>query len=114
MNHSRQYIKTGLTGVSLVNIGTHICHFFKDQQELVKVIVPYLKAGLLGNEKCICVTSDRFLLLPQVAIGKTQATQPNSLSAAVANLPEDRQRFFVIPARLLHLSQGAVNIPQVA
>lgn len=58
MTKSRHYIKTGITAVPLVNQGTHICHFFKDKQELSDVIVPYIEAGLAGNEKCTWVTSN--------------------------------------------------------
>jgi excisionase family DNA binding protein len=58
MYSSKNYIKTGITAVPWVNQGTHICHFFKDKQELLDVIVPYIKASLLGNEKCILVTSN--------------------------------------------------------
>ncbi|MFH1662895.1 MAG: MEDS domain-containing protein [Chloroflexota bacterium] len=58
MIRSKHYIKTGIAAVPLVKPGTHICHFFKDKQELSDVIVSYIGAGLLGNEKCIWVTSD--------------------------------------------------------
>ena len=57
MTASKHYIKTGITAIPLVNQGTHICHFFKDKQELFDVIVPYVKTGLIGNEKCIWITS---------------------------------------------------------
>ena len=50
MTASKHYIKTGITAIPFVNQGTHICHFFKDKQELFDVIVPYVKTGLINNE----------------------------------------------------------------
>ena len=58
MTESKHFIKTGITAVPFVGWGTHICHFFKNKQELCDIIVPYIKTGLLGNEKCIWITSD--------------------------------------------------------
>jgi signal transduction histidine kinase len=37
--------------------GTHGCHFYKTQKDLLDVLVPYFRAGLLNNEFCIWVTS---------------------------------------------------------
>jgi MEDS: MEthanogen/methylotroph, DcmR Sensory domain len=37
--------------------GTHCCHFYKTQKDLLELLVPYMKAGLLNNEFCMWVTS---------------------------------------------------------
>jgi signal transduction histidine kinase len=39
--------------------GTHCCHFYKTQKDLLDLLVPYMKAGLLNNEFCMWVTSKR-------------------------------------------------------
>lgn len=33
--------------------GTHICEFFRSQQDLLDTLVPYVRAGLENNEACI-------------------------------------------------------------
>ena len=56
-NHSCS-IPTGIASVPQVAWGTHFCHFYKDKEELSNVIVPFIKAGLDNNEKCILIISD--------------------------------------------------------
>jgi len=58
MIKSKRHIQTGIAAVPRVNHGTHICHFFKNREELTSVIVPFIRRGLLDNEKCIWVTAD--------------------------------------------------------
>jgi excisionase family DNA binding protein len=58
MNKSKKSVKTGITAIPFLNQGTHICHFYKDREELNNAIIPYIKAGLLANEKCIWITAD--------------------------------------------------------
>ena len=36
---------------------SHACHFYKSKKDLLDVLVPYFKAGLLNREFCIWVTS---------------------------------------------------------
>jgi signal transduction histidine kinase len=38
--------------------GTHFCQFYDTKQDLLDTLVPYFRAGLEGNEKCLWVTSD--------------------------------------------------------
>ena len=47
-------LATGLPGVSM-NIGDHICAFYRGQDERDQVIIPYLRAGLDAGDRCICV-----------------------------------------------------------
>ena len=58
MAHRNNYINTGITAISKVDRGTHICHFFKGREDLTDVIIPFIRAGLVDNEKCILLTSD--------------------------------------------------------
>ena len=58
MAHRNNCINTGITAISKVGRGTHICHFFKGREDLTDVIIPFIRAGLLDNEKCILLTSD--------------------------------------------------------
>ena len=40
--------------------GTHVTHFFSTGDELRDVLVPYFKAGLENNERCLWVTGVAF------------------------------------------------------
>jgi hypothetical protein len=43
--------------IATIPWGIHCCHFYKTQQDLLDLLVPYLKQGLLNNEFCMWVTS---------------------------------------------------------
>jgi hypothetical protein len=43
--------------IATIPWGTHCCHFYKTQKDLLDLLVPYLKQGLLNNEFCMWVTS---------------------------------------------------------
>ncbi|MDB5141051.1 MAG: domain S-box protein [Mucilaginibacter sp.] len=48
---------TGIEAIGNVSWGTHFCHFYETQKDLLSILVPYFKAGLENNEYCIWVTS---------------------------------------------------------
>jgi len=45
--------------IATIPWGAHCCHFYKTQKDLLEMLVPYMRAGLLNNEFCIWVTSKR-------------------------------------------------------
>src|SRR2546428_6333625 len=47
-----QLRKTGLGVLSDMPWGTHCCHFYQTQKELLETLVPYFKAGLESREFC--------------------------------------------------------------
>ncbi|HWQ47498.1 MAG TPA: MEDS domain-containing protein [Methanosarcina sp.] len=49
---------SGIDAIGNVNWGTHFCQFYNTKQDLVDIIIPYLKAGLENNEFCIWVASN--------------------------------------------------------
>jgi signal transduction histidine kinase len=49
---------SGLSAVGSLPWGAHFCQFYGDQADLVDSLVPYFKAGLDSNEKCLWVTSE--------------------------------------------------------
>jgi len=49
--------RTGIDIVGDVPWGTHLCQFYETKDDLIEILVPYLKAGLENNEFCMCVTS---------------------------------------------------------
>jgi hypothetical protein len=49
------------SGIALVGDlpwGSHFCQFYRTQEDMAEVVVPYFRAGLEGGELCIWVTSD--------------------------------------------------------
>lgn len=50
--------RTGLGHVEEVPWGTHLCQFYSTKQDLLDVVVPFLKTGLDGNELCLWVVSE--------------------------------------------------------
>src|ERR1700727_3307171 len=51
---------SGLQTVSQLRWGSHLAHFFRAGDELRDVLVPYFKAGLENNERCLWVTGEAF------------------------------------------------------
>lgn len=50
------------TGISIVGDrpwGTHLCHFYETEEDLLETLVPYFKAGVENNEFCVWVLSER-------------------------------------------------------
>jgi PAS domain S-box-containing protein len=51
---------SGLQTVPHLQWGSHLAHFFGSGDELRDVLVPYFKAGLENNERCLWVTGHAF------------------------------------------------------
>jgi len=51
---------SGLPTVPYLQWGSHLAHFFGSGDELRNVLVPYFKAGLENNERCLWVTGKAF------------------------------------------------------
>ncbi|MFY0583260.1 MEDS domain-containing protein [Cystobacter fuscus] len=49
---------SGLPVVGSLPWGAHFCQFYEGREELVDSLVPYFKAGLDNNERCLWVTSE--------------------------------------------------------
>lgn len=51
---------SGLAILPQLQWGSHVAHFFGEGGELREVLVPYFKAGLENNERCLWVTGKAF------------------------------------------------------
>jgi hypothetical protein len=49
---------SGINAIGSVNWGTHFCQLYHTKEDLIDIIIPYLKAGLENNEFCIWITSN--------------------------------------------------------
>jgi DNA-binding CsgD family transcriptional regulator len=47
--------RTGLAVLSDLPWGSHLCHFYQTQQDLLDTLVPYFKVGLEAKELCVWV-----------------------------------------------------------
>jgi len=48
----------GLPGIGHIPYGIHMCHFYRERQDLVEALVPFFIAGLHSNERCTWITAD--------------------------------------------------------
>jgi two-component sensor histidine kinase/PAS domain-containing protein len=59
-SHMQPWSPSGLQTVPHLHWGSHLAHFFASGDELRDVLVPYFKAGLENNERCLWVTGRAF------------------------------------------------------
>jgi DNA-binding CsgD family transcriptional regulator len=59
-----QLRNTGLGVLRDMPWGTHCCHFYQTQKDLLETLIPYFKAGLEGKEFCLWIV-DQPLTEPQ-------------------------------------------------
>jgi hypothetical protein len=50
------FTQCGLPDIGLVPFGLHACHFYRDREQLIAALAPYILAGLRGNELCLWIT----------------------------------------------------------
>jgi hypothetical protein len=83
---TRSFTNCGLPGVERIPYGMHMCHFYRDREELVTALVPFFIAGLSHNERCvwICaeplVAADAKLELEKAGLNVEAALRSGSLS----------------------------------
>ncbi len=51
---------SGLQTIPRLQWGSHLAHFFASDNDLCDVLVPYFKAGLENNERCLWLTDQTF------------------------------------------------------
>ena len=49
---------SGIDVVGELPWGSHFCNFFESKEDLLQILVPYFKAGLINNEFCLWITCD--------------------------------------------------------
>ena len=100
-------LKEGLrnTGISLIGEvpwGTHICGFYQNRGDLLKILLNYFKEGLKNNEYCVWFTSDT---LPA---NEAEA----ALEAAVPDftLHRSQGQIKIVPHQDWYLQEGLLNL----
>src|SRR6185503_19408749 len=97
--------KTGIDVISQMPWGTHFCLFYETKEDLLNVVVPYLKAGLEDNEFCVWVIADPL----------TEEDAWRALSRAVPAFERHRSRQSIelLPARDWYLNVGHFELERV-
>src|SRR5712691_12806540 len=96
-----QLRKTGLGVLGDIPWGTHCCHFYQTQRDLLETLIPYFKAGLEGKEFCLWIVNEPL----------TEAQARRSLRRAV---PQGDQyladgRIEIVSARKFLFDRGAFS-----
>jgi len=55
--YTSQSTRSGVDLPGLFQWGDHVCHFYRSADDLGEVLVPYFKAGLERDERCLWVTA---------------------------------------------------------
>jgi PAS domain S-box-containing protein len=53
-----QLRKSGISVVGDLPWGTHFCHFYETEDDLLDILIPFFKAGLENNEFCLWIVFD--------------------------------------------------------
>ena len=93
--------RSGIPGVGNIGWGEHLCAFFNRKQELLKLVVSFIEAGLLDNECCMWITGE-------------PVTEREAFEALEAVLPEAheyliRKQLEILPSHQSSLASGAFN-----
>ena len=97
--------KTGLGVLADIPWGTHCCHFYETEQDLLDTLVPYFKVGLETNEFCLWVIYDPL----------TEAKATSALRRAVPDFDRyvANRSIEVIPGRQWYLKGGTFSLKRV-
>jgi hypothetical protein len=57
MTNLSHITRCGLREIDQIPFGMHACHFHSSREHLVAALVPFVVAGLRGNERCLWVTA---------------------------------------------------------
>lgn len=53
-----QLRNSGIDVIGGIPWGSHFCNFFDSREDLLEILVPYFRTGLINNEFCLWITSD--------------------------------------------------------
>jgi PAS domain S-box-containing protein len=95
------YARTGLQGLGVVPWGSHVCQFFSNDSDLRDTLIPYFKAGLENNERCLLVAMEPF----------TAENARSALRAAVGDFDrrERRKQIEIHDVRAWYNSDSVIN-----
>ncbi|HZR17393.1 MAG TPA: MEDS domain-containing protein [Verrucomicrobiae bacterium] len=100
-----QLRKTGISVVGDMPWGTHFCHFYETEDDLLQIVIPYFKAGLENNEFCVWIVFD----------SRSGEKAKEALREAVPNLDQCLAEgdIEIVPHTEWYFTQGALALDQV-
>jgi len=93
--------RSGIPGVGNVGWGEHLCAFYDRKEELLKLVVSFIEAGLLDNEFCIWITGES--VMERDACEALEAVFPQAHEYLI------RKRLEILPYHQWYLSSGVFN-----
>ncbi len=84
--------------------GSHFCNFFDTKEDLLQILVPYFKAGLINNEFCLWITSDPITV--DIAYDALRKEIPGF------DIYEKREQIIILPHTDWYLKDGTF-IPDI-
>jgi len=93
----------GIPGIGPANWGEHICVFFRNKEDLLRLAVPFMRAGLRDHEVCLWITNPVTENEALIALG-------NALPDLITYI--DRRQFQTVPYAEWYLANGALNVAQ--
>jgi DNA-binding CsgD family transcriptional regulator len=97
--------KTGLGVLADIPWGTHCCHFYETERDLLDTMIPYFKVGLETNEFCLWVIYDPL----------TKAKAASALRRSIPGFDRyvANRSIEVIPGRQWYLKGGRFSLKRV-
>ena len=97
--------RPGISDLGTVPWGDHGCVFFNSEDELLSLVVPYVKAGLEDHELCIWITGEP--LTEQAACEALEAVLPQAHQYLA------QKQLEIVPAHQWYLSSGKFEAQRV-
>jgi signal transduction histidine kinase len=98
-------VPSGIPAIGDIPWGSHFCNFYATAEDLADSLVPFFKAGLEHNEKCLWVTSQPF------GVEDAKAALRNAVPRLETYLQEGR--IDIIDHREWYLRSGEANADEV-
>jgi len=93
--------RSGIPGVGEIRWGEHLCVFYNGKQELLKLVAPFIAAGLQDNEFCMWITGEP--VMERDAIEALEPVLPQAREYLI------QKRLEILPYHRWYLSSGALN-----
>jgi signal transduction histidine kinase len=98
-------VPSGIPAIGDIPWGSHFCNFYATAEDLADSLVPFFKAGLEHNDKCLWVTSQPF------GVEDAKAALRNAVPRLEAYLQEGR--IDIVDHREWYLRSGKANADEV-
>ncbi|MFW9818005.1 MAG: MEDS domain-containing protein [Candidatus Thorarchaeota archaeon] len=85
--------------------GTHMCYFYQNKEDLMDILVPYIKTGLENNQFCVWVTSED--------LNEIEAKEKLNSEIKDFNKYLKKKQIEIFPYTKWYLKEGEFNFQRV-